>query len=283
MWIYVPSGYCRSAAGSADSISASDWRFPLLAQYVTLSGKPTASASFWRAYRTKRWMTRLCGQMCAPSTASRGAARWISSLAATPASPSASPGSGGEPKTSGTSGRRSPGSLPRSAPLPASLRMSQATLPLDFGKCEASWKAWVIALRRDCLQRRKSARLTSESDCSSWPTPSGTVAQDGEGPATWLARRETLKEKGYNGNGAGMPLTIAAQMLTSFPPDPATGPGGSDSSPPTRRLNPRFVEMLMGWPTGWTGLEPVATAWSHWWPRMRSALCSLEARDRVVG
>ena len=44
-----------------------------------------------------------------------------------------------------------------------------------------------------------------------WPTPDASVANDGEGPETWLARRETLKEKGYNGNGAGMPLAIAVQ------------------------------------------------------------------------
>jgi len=45
-----------------------------------------------------------------------------------------------------------------------------------------------------------------------WPTPSASVAQDGEGSATWLARRETLKAKGINGNGAGMPLTIASVL-----------------------------------------------------------------------
>lgn len=33
-----------------------------------------------------------------------------------------------------------------------------------------------------------------------------------ERPETWLARRETLKAKKINGNGAGMPLGIAAQI-----------------------------------------------------------------------
>jgi DNA (cytosine-5)-methyltransferase 1 len=32
---------------------------------------------------------------------------------------------------------------------------------------------------------------------------------------------------------------------------------GSESSPPTRRLNPRFVEWLMGLPLGWTDFEPL--------------------------
>lgn len=36
---------------------------------------------------------------------------------------------------------------------------------------------------------------------------------DGEGTATWLARRERVKLTANNGNGMGMPLTIAAQLL----------------------------------------------------------------------
>lgn len=47
------------------------------------------------------------------------------------------------------------------------------------------------------------------------PTPNASVANDGEGTETWLARAETLKEKhgNGNGNGAGMPLSIALQLL----------------------------------------------------------------------
>lgn len=46
-----------------------------------------------------------------------------------------------------------------------------------------------------------------------FPTPDASVANDGEGPDTWLARRERVKAKGINGNGMGMPLTIAVQLL----------------------------------------------------------------------
>lgn len=45
------------------------------------------------------------------------------------------------------------------------------------------------------------------------PTPNASVANDGEKAGTWLARAERLKEKHGNGNGAGMPLTIAVQLL----------------------------------------------------------------------
>ena len=39
------------------------------------------------------------------------------------------------------------------------------------------------------------------------------MANDGEGPETWLARREEVKARGINGNGMGMPLAIAVQLL----------------------------------------------------------------------
>ena len=51
------------------------------------------------------------------------------------------------------------------------------------------------------------------------PTPTACVANDSEGPETWLARRERVKETANNGNGMGMPLTIAVQSL----PTPTTG------------------------------------------------------------
>lgn len=45
------------------------------------------------------------------------------------------------------------------------------------------------------------------------PTPNASIAQDGEGFATWEARRQVALTKGYNGNGIGMPLTIAVQLI----------------------------------------------------------------------
>jgi hypothetical protein len=102
------------------------------------------------------------------------------------------------------------------------------------------------------------------------PTPSACVANDGERPETWLARREVVKAKGINGNGMGMPLTIAAQLLSTptvndsrnstLPPsqrgrDSLPGQMLRDDSIPTGAatyLNPSFVEEMMGYPVGWT-------------------------------
>jgi hypothetical protein len=43
-----------------------------------------------------------------------------------------------------------------------------------------------------------------------------------------------------------------------------------------RKLNPRFVEHLMGFPLGWTVLEHSETEWSRWLRRMRSVLSLVE-------
>lgn len=60
------------------------------------------------------------------------------------------------------------------------------------------------------------------------PTPSACVANDGESTETWLARRERVKATGVNGNGMGMPLTIAT-LLIGEPTSPPYGAGKLDS------------------------------------------------------
>jgi hypothetical protein len=42
-------------------------------------------------------------------------------------------------------------------------------------------------------------------DASMWPTPSAANPNETEDPQLWLARAESIKAKGINGNGAGMP------------------------------------------------------------------------------
>ena len=94
------------------------------------------------------------------------------------------------------------------------------------------------------------------------------MINDGEDPKTWFARRERLKITANNGNGAGVPLTVAA---ASFHPDQTTDQDGESSSSNTRRLNPLFVEMLMGYPIGWTGFGGLEMPWSLYRQRLRSA------------
>lgn len=59
---------------------------------------------------------------------------------------------------------------------------------------------------------------------TSWPTPSAEAPNDREEPESWRARQAELAEKGYNGNGAGVPLSIAAKEAAGSWQTPTTAP-----------------------------------------------------------
>lgn len=106
-----------------------------------------------------------------------------------------------------------------------------------------------------------------------WPTPDASAVNLSEPLETWLARREKLKAKGINGNGAGMPLGIAVRLWpTPVAADSDKGGTRYGSGNLTLRgaaieadktgglglLNPSWVEWLMGFPIGWTGCVVLA-------------------------
>ena len=63
------------------------------------------------------------------------------------------------------------------------------------------------------------------------PTPAAGNFNDGEGSASWLARRERVKLTANNGNGMGMPLTIAVQLLPT--PTSQAAKHSADGGPET--------------------------------------------------
>lgn len=110
-----------------------------------------------------------------------------------------------------------------------------------------------------------------------WATPTAQITNEYEDPAEWRARRDRVKATGINGNGMGEPLTIQAR---SFLPAPSTWTGGPDGLPSGLVLSPRFVEVLMGYPVGWTeqpiestDCAPSETPWFRCKPVWRFA-CS---------
>lgn len=100
-----------------------------------------------------------------------------------------------------------------------------------------------------------------------WPTP---AARDGKG-----ANSAKHLEVGAGRKHLDQLPNFVAHNFPLPPPDPSTSTNGGASSPSTRRLNPRFVEWLMGWPIGWTDYDSAATGFTLWRRRMRSALLRL--------
>ncbi len=54
------------------------------------------------------------------------------------------------------------------------------------------------------------------------PSPNAAMGNYDEDPESWYARRELLKAKGINGNGAGLPLGIAVRSISSAEDSPVS-------------------------------------------------------------
>lgn len=86
-----------------------------------------------------------------------------------------------------------------------------------------TWKRKVTPAGRRYWAHTASARRTSDSGYSGWPTPNalefGAIAE------TTLARREKYKEKWGNGNGFGLTLGQAVAFFAGWP-----SPGSQDTN-----------------------------------------------------
>jgi site-specific DNA-cytosine methylase len=135
---------------------------------------------------------------------------------------------------------------------------------LNYGTiAEAVPSAPIKEAKKACLAHAVACPATKTG---AWPTPAASNPQDGESVESWEARRQTLLAKGINGNGAGMPLNIAVKMYPT--PTKSDGSGGPGTTPKRTggknlrtvandlegngRLNPGWVEWMMGLPQGWT-------------------------------
>ncbi len=102
------------------------------------------------------------------------------------------------------------------------------------------------------------------------PTPAAFDANAMGSPESINARRQRMKEKHRNGNGFGLNLSQWASLQSqSLLPTPQAedwrtcadySDGSRGHSPQFRhlgsgRLNPRFVEWMMGFPPGWTDVD----------------------------
>ena len=119
-----------------------------------------------------------------------------------------------------------------------SWKTAQCSLLEDLGECSVTWPRWGLMRNGVCYQRPIPAPLTCARESGLWPTPT--------------QRFPTPTAQDAKNNGG------PSQQLRNTPPLNAVANGP---------LNPQFVEWLMGWPIGWTGLQPLATAKYHEWRR----------------
>jgi hypothetical protein len=309
MWLYVPFQYVR---GLEDSTSDSESPSQALEQSVTWRGKHSESRVWSQRWSKGGWIRLLSGLTLEPSTAARGVKQWIASLLDCPVSPTALLEQEKDTTTNGQSGPSSSG-LSKSVSPPWSFSRTSLHLFSTFDQSESDYQHWATGLRLEYSRRLRSGRRIGESDSLLWPTPmsapdseashaqlserfrqgmerawptpdAAASTRSNRSPSEGATVRPLLAKLVQDWNTPtsrdwkddGLTDETATNSLLGRQVQ-RTEIHGSESSPsvPTsrRRLNPKFVEWLMGLPPGWTAFEPVEMG--SWLSRQRMRLRSL--------
>ncbi len=173
------------------------------------------------------------GMTCEPSTASRGAEGLMLSAgdshAKTLAAPEKARGLAG---SAADCGGRWHALLAKYDPNTSLWKTRQCSLTEDLEQFLAIWPRWGLMRGGVCWEQDTLERPTLERDVGLWDTPCKGDAHP----------RAYNRNKVYNGAGQKHLQAQAYEKLT-----PHCVMGG--------KLNPQWVEWLMGWPMGWTELQ----------------------------
>jgi hypothetical protein len=199
------------------------------AQSLMRRSKPSQSSAYLREWKAGNLMRLRSGAISSRSLGRAFEAWWTSSLAATRASHSVPPGSEQEQTTHATSGHTSEMALNDWLPGFASLKMSRDISRWDSPASSAIWKRWVTKCRGEYLARLNAARLTSDAEFTSLPTP--------------CANEDSFRLSGNSQQSRCLEARSRRGELGEAGP-----------------LNPEFVEVMMGLSTGWTDCASSGTA-----------------------
>ena len=319
MWI-IPktlSAFVQDTEGLSLGLDERAW---MCAQSLMSRSKPSAAPTWLRRLKKDEWMTRLSGRILKPFQQKYFEEKFTASVEDILVSPSVVRGSEKEKTTQGTYGHTSESMYGQLDLFGASLKMSEATPRWGYGESCPIWKKMVTERSGDCSARRKQARLTNASECSSWqnyPTPAardykGTNSEDHvmnkskgykghmnqlpnfikygmdnwptpragnpgsrkpgtggkilaeEAKKNWPTPRETMSRDATHDRGKcnlGEVVHGIEKQLTGPPAQEKSSTSGKNHGSP--KLNPNWVEQLMGLPIGWTDLGSWATESSH--------------------
>jgi len=235
-------------------------------QSLLVRSKPTLARTWLRKWKRDSWTQHLSGRILKPSLGATFVERWTSCLADTLVSPSQPLESDLEKTTQDISGLILQMELDLCNLDYASSKTWKAISPLDSEKLSKNWKALVIKQRGEYSQRQKLGQPTDVKECSSWPTPRSRDWKD-TGDLSNVKYGETLGlavQKNHN--------TIGSHQESWATPQARDGQGGTNvglwldlkrsralpnqmcfvNNKDNVKLNPRWVETLMGIPIGWT-------------------------------
>ena len=249
-------------------------------QSAPLNGSPTPKPCLWHDKTMEPSRLSRFGMMCKPLTDDHGAALLTSWQAGFRAKTSAPQEKGlGLTESAAECGTTWPASLAKLDPDMSSWKTHQHSLLGGLDEFSQTWPRWGLMRNGECWERATLAPRISEIASGLWPTPDAHMGTGGRVSAT---ERTTRYAQG------GLPLTTAVAQRT-YPTATATAYKGWSPShnradtddrldytieregftpgqtTPPMRLNPDWVEWLMGWPIGHTDLKPLETAKYQEW------------------
>jgi hypothetical protein len=166
-------------------------------------------------------------------------------------------------------------------PDSCSWKTHQCSLLGDLDEFSETWPQWGLMRDGECWEQTPLVHPTKESAFGfAVPTP---VASDGttgsvigKNDSFYETKTGMPRKVNQNGKDGSVGLGRLVQMWptqTSHNAKETNAPSESKRNTPTLaaqvggKLNPTWVEWLMGWPLGWTDLKPLETDKSHFVPQ----------------
>jgi hypothetical protein len=233
---------------------------------------PTPAAYYWPDKTTEHSRLSRFGMTSEPLTADRGEAMltWFREVSLARTSASRAKATAWTASVPG-SGRKWLGLLGRYDPDSRSWRTPQLSLLEGSAACLATWPRWGSMRSGESWERETWEPPTKGTGSGSWPTPTATDYKSESMSLDLVKKRQAASNRGVR-----LTEFLQRRML----PTPTAGNNHSGgrldewggSTNPFRgteigrlRLNPFWVEQLMGWPTGSTALRPLETAKFREW------------------
>ena len=271
MWLKIPTSHCSAA--TEDSISPSDALCQKLAASVSWRGRLLRPQSWRLAWKTEGWRRRLSGLTLQPSQANSSVAAWLDSLVGFPAKTSALQGDRPESTESEADcSLRSSDSFASWSPSSGCfLRTSRqfSIFQREQPYLENLPKSGLMR-NGELFERPMLVDRTSESGRLCWPTPATRDYRSPNG-ASHMDRSTGAKHLDQ------LPNFIQHSFL---PAPPTSTHGDKSPSTSTRRLNPDFVDWLMGLIPGWTnGKKIERRIYETWAAKIRNRLAAICSTD----
>jgi len=267
--IIIPSILSNSAPDIAELESDSSRLSEIYALSLTSRGKHIPPQTWLQKLKRDDWMQHLSGRTCSTSRMESFEDWWISRLRESRASHIVTPDCVKEEATSDSFLATGCEDFSKCGQDASSSKTSKDYLPV---RCQMElfasggrwrdWSAWATGLRAAYSARRNAARLILGSGSGFWPTPTANEDKDQNASFATLARLD----KG--GRILRRIATLAMRGNGQVGQSNLSSDGGSRRE----RLNPAWVESLLGLPSSWTDCASSETESSPQPPHSPSAL-----------